>query len=122
MKQNRLLGGIKMENKYQLELFLEFLKNPISLSDIETGELFTDIPVIDHDETVKRLNREIGQLYSSYFEFDSHNQPCYFNKVQEKKDKDKMLSLFTQLVQRLDEINDGSYVVVDLETNRIKAL
>lgn len=111
-----------MENKYQLELFLEFLKNPISLSDIETGELFTDIPVIDHDETVKRLNREIGQLYSSYFEFDTHNQPCYFNKIQEKKDKDKMLSLFTQLVQRLNEINDGSYVVVDLETKRIKAL
>lgn len=98
------------------------MKCPISLSDIETGEIFTGIKVIDNDLIVKKLNYEIANMFSSYFEFDSHNQPCWFNKEQEKKDKNKMLDLLNQLIERLNKINDGSYEVIDRERDRVKNL
>ena len=33
-----------------------------------------------------------------------------------------MLDLIAQIVARLNEINDGSFVIEDLETERLKAL
>ena len=111
-----------MIEKEKIEISLDYLKCPITLSDIENGELFTGINIIDNDEIVKKLNFEIANMFSNYYEFDSHNEPCWFNKDQEKKDKDKMLNLLNQLINRLNEINDGSYEVVDCETERVKNL
>ena len=99
------------KNKIILEL--DYLQNPIDNSTFNDGVLFTDIKVIDNDEIVKKLNLQIGKKYSSYYEFDSHDEACYFNKEQEIKDKDLMLDLINQLINRLNEINDGSYEVID---------
>ena len=41
---------------------------------------------------------------------------------QEEFDKEIMLDLITQLIARLNEINDGSFVIEDLETERLKKL
>ncbi len=78
--------------------------------------------LIDEDEDLQRINNQIMELFSSYYEFDSHDMPCWFNKEQEKADKSKMLELLKQLNDRLNEINDGSFVVEDLETERVKNL
>ncbi len=78
--------------------------------------------LIDEDEDLQRINNQIMELFSSYYEFDSHDMPCWFNKEQEKADKYKMLELLKQLNDRLNEINDGSFVVEDLETERVKNL
>ncbi len=45
------------------------------------------------------LNREIGELYDSYYEFDSHDQACWFNEEQEKTDKSLMLELTAPRLQ-----------------------
>ncbi len=100
---------------------LEYLASPIWPLD-EQGILTSEPSIIETDEKTQRLARAIENLFSSYYEFDSHGVSCWFNQEQEKKDKDKMLSLLTQLVDRLNEINDGSYIIKDLETERIKAL
>lgn len=108
--------------KIKIVLELDYLLNPIEDSVFDDGTLFTDIDVINNDKIVKDLNSKIGKKYSSYYEFDSHDQPCYFNKEQEIKDKDLMLVLINKLIKRLDEINDGSYEVVDNITNVFKNL
>ena len=41
---------------------------------------------------------------------------------QEKKDKFKILSLLKQLIDRLNELNDGSFIVEDCETKRLMGL
>ena len=82
----------------------------------------TGIAVIDNDEKITRLADEIQTLYSSYYEFDSHNMPCWFNKAKEKADKEKMLALLRGLRQRLDVLRDGSFLIRDEETARVKAL
>ena len=45
-----------------------------------------------------------------------------FDYEKEKAEKDIMLDLITQIVARLNEINDGSFVIEDYETERLKAL
>ncbi len=61
-------------------------------------------------------------MLSSYYEFDSHNEPCWFNHEKEKGEKNTMLKLISCIKERLAEINDGSFVVEDLETERLKNL
>ncbi len=101
---------------------LDFMQGPIWLSDFETGEPITGINVIDNDEALRKINYEIAHLYDTYYEFDSNNSSCRFNKEKEKKNKIKMLGLLKKLNERLDELNDGSFKVLDRETERVKKL
>ena len=105
-----------------IRIQLDFLQGPIWISDVETGKPMTGIDVIDNDEKLRKINYEISTLYSSYYEFDSHDQACWFNEEQEKKDKEKMISLLKQLIDRLNELNDGSFLVEDYETERLEKL
>ena len=105
-----------------VKIQLDFLQGPIWISDVETGQPMTGIDIIDNDEKLQKINYEISTLYSSYYEFDSHDQACWFNEEQEKKDKEKMISLLKQLIDRLNEINDGSFVAEDYETERLEKL
>lgn len=105
-----------------VKIQLDFLQGPIWISDVETGQPMTGIDIIDNDEKLRKINYEISTLYSSYYEFDSHDQACWFNEEQEKKDKEKMISLLKQLIDRLNEINDGSFIVEDYETERLEKL
>lgn len=109
-------------SKEIVKIKLDFNQGPIWISDAETGQPITGIDIIDNDEKLRQINFEISTLYSSYYEFDSHNQTCWFNEEQEKKDKTKMLSLLKQLLDRLNELNDGSFIVEDYETERLKKL
>ena len=105
-----------------VKIQLDFLQGPIWISDVETGQPMTGIDIIDNDEKLRKINYEISNLYSSYYEFDSHDQACWFNEEQEKKDKEKMISLLKQLIDRLNELNDGSFLVEDYETERLEKL
>ena len=69
-----------------------------------------------------KLNRRNEELFDSYYEFDSHDQPCWFNEEKEKADKSRMLELLGKLNARIAELNDGSFVVDDWETSRVEAL
>ena len=105
-----------------VKIQLDFLQGPIWISDVETGQPMTGIDIIDNDEKLRKINYEISTIYSSYYEFDSHDQTCWFNEEQEKKDKEKMISLLKQLIDRLNELNDGSFLVEDYETERLEKL
>lgn len=110
--------------KEKIKIMLDFNEGPIwgRYLDPITFETQTRIEIVDNDPVLKQLNNDIQQLYSSYYEFDSHEQPCWFNYEQEKKDKNKMLSLLHKLIDRLNEINDGSFEIEDLETPRVEKL
>ena len=102
--------------KEKIKLMFDFLQGAIWTSDIETGEPITGIEVIDTDSIIIKINFEMAELYSSYYEFDSHDQACWFNKEQQIKDKTKMLELLGKLKARLEELNDGSFEIEDLIT------
>ena len=108
--------------KQVIRIRLDYLQGPIWMSDIDTGEPLTGIEVIDNDLEIREPNRRAGQMFSSYYEFDTHGVPCWFNHEKEKAEKGIMLDLITQIVARLNEINDGSFVIEDYETERLKSL
>ena len=105
-----------------VKIMLDYLQGPIWTSDVETGTPQTGIAVIDENEEIRQLNFKIQDLFDGYYEFNSHDQPCWFNKEQEKADKEKMLAMITELINLLNKVNDGSFVIDDQETKRIKAL
>ena len=90
--------------------------------DEKSDRLLTGIGVDDNDEYIQKLNNEIQDLYSSYYKIDYNDEPVYFDKEQEKKDKYKMLDLLKKLIKRLNELNDGSFEIDDRETERVKNL
>ena len=101
-----------------VKLELDYLSSPIfgEYYSIEKHCVITKILVIDEDKILQDIANEIKMLYSSYYEFDSHDQACWFNKEQQIKDKPKMLELLAKLKARLNEINDGSFEIEDLIT------
>lgn len=108
--------------KQVIRIRLDYLQGPIWMSDIETGEPFTGIELIDNDLELREPNRKAGQMFSSYYEFDTHDVPCWFNSEKERAEKEIMLDLIAQIVARLEKINDGSFVIEDFESDRLRAL
>ena len=103
-----------------IKIMNEFLHSPIWT--YEDGFITDDYPIITDDIALQEISKQIENLYSSYYEFDSHEQACWFNQEKEKSDKDRMHELISELLARLNEINDGFYVVEDLETERLTNL
>ena len=104
----------------KIKIMTEFLHSPIWT--YEDGIVTEDLTLVSEDKKLQALSEKIEAMFSSYYEFDSHDQACWFNSEQEKADKEIMLDLITQLISRLNEINDGSFVIEDLETERLKQL
>lgn len=100
---------------------LGYMEGPILMSDV-TGTPTTSIYCIDSDREVTTLNLQIRSMYNAYYEVDFDGNILRFNQEKEKSDKDILLGSLKRLVNRLNEINDGSYVVEDRESNRIMAL
>lgn len=108
--------------KKKIKIMLDFFQGPIWLSDAQTGEPMTGISVIDTDPVVRELNRKCGDLFFCYYNFDDPDLPCVFDYEREKREKTVMLEMITQLVNRLEEINDGTFVIEDMETERLMKL
>ncbi|WP_073998331.1 RNA helicase [Anaerococcus urinomassiliensis] len=108
----------------KLEIILDLGDGPLvsKYYDEKSDRLLTGIDVVDNDEYIQKLNNEIQDLYSSYYKIDYNDEPVYFDKDQEKKDKYKMLDLLKKLIKRLNELNDGSFEIYDRETERVKNL
>ena len=105
---------------YTIKIMNEFIHSPIWVYD--DGDIIDEPTLIANDTELQDLCNKVENMFSSYYEFDSHNEPCWFNHEKEKVEKNTMLELITNIKNRLNELNDGSYIVEDLETKRLKNL
>lgn len=106
---------------YKVRLMNEFMHGPIWVLNSD-GIPVWKAPMIEQDHVLTELNEKAKRLYDSYYEFNSHDQPCWFNSEKEKSEQDIMLNLISQIKQRLEEIKDGNFIIEDLETERLKTL
>lgn len=106
---------------FVIKIFNEYLHSPIWTYG-EDGIVTYDPPIIENDVALQALCDHAAEMFSGYYEFDSHDQPCWFNYEKEKADKDLMLSIIEKIKERLEEINDGSFTIEDLETSRLNNL
>lgn len=109
-----------INQKEEVKSMFDFLQGPIWTSDVETGEPLTGIDIIDDDKILPELNLKCSELYSECYQFDTDNQPCAFNKELGKKNKKEILESLAKIKARLEEINDGSFYVLDLATKEIE--
>ena len=107
-----------------VRIMLDIWAGPIwgCILDEDKQEYDYKIKSISQNEELMRLHQEIQDLYSSYYHFEHNGLPVYFDKEQEKADKEKMLGLLDKLISRLNEINDGSFEIDDRETDRVRHL
>lgn len=106
---------------YTIKIMNEYLHGPIWVYGPD-GVAVWDFPLLQKDPILSALNKQAMERYSAYYEFDSHDQACWVDLERQKADKEIMLDMITRLIDRLNEINDGSYVIEDCETERIKNL
>ena len=106
---------------YKIKIMNEYLHGPIWVINSD-GISVWKYACIEEDAILTQLNEKAMQMFSSYYEFDSHDSPCWFNHEKEKAEKDIMLDLITKIKKRLEEINDGSFEIEDLETDRLNSL
>lgn len=107
--------------KEVVKIMLDFCVGPIWKSQLnEDNDLVTGIEAIDKDEVLMKLNDEINSLNNSNYRL-KNNSPVYDLKIA-RKNKNKMIVLLNRLNLRLNEINDGSFIINDFETNRIMNL
>lgn len=92
----------------------EFLHGPLWVMD-EDGIAFLEekIPAVERDAEVRRLTQRIGDMYDSYYGFDSHDCACWFDEPRERAEASEMLDLAWCLYARVCELNDGSFNVDD---------
>lgn len=64
-----------------IKIMNEFLHGPVWTCEEETGIPTDALPLVREDPVMASLNRKIGELFDSYYEFDSHDQPCWFNEA-----------------------------------------
>ncbi len=103
-----------------VKIMNEFIHSPLWIYD-EDG--IADEPsFIADDEVLQSICNKVEDMFASYYEFDSHGVPCWFNYEKEKAEKDILLDLISQIKKRLEEINDGSFVIEDVETERLNNL
>ena len=108
--------------KKTVRLMLDYMQGPIWISDVETGEPLTGIDIVDNDKILKKLNLACCKLYNYCYEFNAHGSLCRFDEQKLKSKKNDLISLLSQIKARLNEINDGSFTIEDLETERLKNL
>ena len=103
-----------------IKIMLDFLHSPIWT--YEDGFVTDDPEIIETDMSLQEWCNQAMEMYSSYYEFDSHDEACWFNHEKEKAEKEIMLALIKKIINRLSEINDGSFIVEDYVTEELNSL
>ena len=120
-KRQSNMGAQTRETRV-VKLLLDYLKGPIWKSDSKTGRPLTGIAIIDNDDEVLKLNLECCQLYSSCYYIDLNGCVNGISKERLSRNKGAILHLLDAIKERLEIINDGSYIVRDMATERIKSI
>lgn len=101
----------------KIKLMFEFMHGPIWPSEPVSGQLMTDIKLVDNDPDLKVWNSRCSELWDECYEFNSHGQACYFNEVTLANHKQELVDLLTNIKQRLAELNHGEFILEDQVTD-----
>lgn len=87
--------------------------------NVKTGEWATGVPCIDNDKTLQALNDEAQKMFESLYSFNNKDGECQFNNDRFTQIKAQLLSIAQTIIDRLADINDGTFVVVDKATKSL---
>ncbi len=111
-------------DKISIYVGLELVFGPI-LKDyqLEDGTFSSGAKIVDNDLVLKNLEKKINELWCTLYSKDETNDSGFcFDEVKEKDLAPQLLEMINKLIDRLNEINDGSYEVEDMITEHLKTL
>jgi hypothetical protein len=98
---------------YTVKLFNDVFHGPIWVIG-DNGVVKLHYPLITEDKVLKSLSDEAGLLFASFTSEDLHD----FDKAGYKAAYPKMKELVNKIIDRLNEINDGSFTIEDEISNK----
>lgn len=98
----------------EVKIKFDFSNGPIwkEKYDIASHELLTGIDILDNDEALTVLNDRAKKEYSSLYSFGKDGRVNFDKEAFEKK-KLVLYSLVKTIILRMNDLNDGSFVVID---------
>lgn len=105
---------------YKIKIKNEYMHGAIWVCD-EDG-ISINYELIDNDAELQELNKKTEELFDSYYEFNSHEQPVWFNAKLENTTSCEMLDLIIKIKRRLSDIKDGSFIFEDTESEKLSEL
>ena len=111
-------------DKKSVIIGLEFIYGPLQkLKEDEKGNDITGIDIVDKDEITQKLDFEIGEIWCSLYSEDIEEPSGWrFDSKKEKEIAPHILELINKLINRLNEINDGTYEIKDMISDHLKSL
>ena len=106
----------------ELRIKFDFSHGPIwkDRYDVRTGEWSTGIDVIDNDQTLSELNDKAEKEYTSLYFFDKNGVLQFDAKAFDAK-RNTLATLLQAIILRINSLNDGSFNVIDEESNKLVA-
>ena len=103
-----------------LKIQYDFAHGPIwkDVFNSGTGKWSTGISVVDNDKALSVLDDVAEKEYSSLYSFD-HEGVLHFDNEMYQEKRENLLSLIQTIVLRLNDLNDGSFMVIDEETPKL---
>lgn len=99
----------------KVKLMFDFGEGPIwnEYFDEESMKTSTGIEEIDNNDDIQKLNQELQDIYSSYYEQDSHDMPMWFNKEKQIKDKEIVLNKLSILKEMIYDATNRQIEIDD---------
>ena len=117
MKENKT-------NKKIIQIGLEFVFGPLLRDEVSAdGSDSTGVSLVDNDSEINNIDKQANDLWYSLWKNDSKSPSgMKFDKSGEKELAPVLLELVKKLISRLNEINDGSYIIEDMITEYLESL
>ena len=111
---------------YIIKIMQEFLHDGIVWYCDEDGiefygkhKAFSDFY---EDKELNEASLKIADLNDSFYYFDTNDQPCFFDKEDEKAHKDLILQLLSTIKSRINALNKGRFIIEDHCTEYYESL
>ena len=110
--------------KVTIQIGLEFIFGPLLRDDEdENGNESSGSTIVDNDPIINSLDKEANELWCSLYSKDEASPDgLSFDSEKEKELAPKLLDLISKIIKRLNEINDGSFEIEDMASERLKSL
>ena len=114
---------MEVSKNENIKIRIRFLVGPIvkDVFSASKNKLITGVEIIDNDLELNELNEKASALYSSFYEFDE-DEACTFNSTIAKEHLDELKELITKIMNRLNNLNDGSFELSDMITDQLREL
>ncbi len=110
---------------YIIKIMFEFIHSPLWFCNEDGIEYYHKKEIYKKFYDDKELNEtadKLEKIYMSFFYLDRGDSACFFDEEAEKANKDLILELLNKLNERLNDLNDGKFQIIDYETEKIKKL